>query len=902
MGRPSPITNPPRRHTSPARRGTVLAFSAIVGFVLFSSTLLLCDVSGVKPGEQWPWLVDRLLAVPVQLTDLSDLRYYAVPVGLALLLLWGRAGARARGGLADYWFEILAAATLLWACASAWINGSWEQSRGWLFWLACGLGWAVALGRVGSVRHVKGALAAASIVAILAGGLSLAHRQALGERFFQLPVGPITLTASLGALWTAMGSVWLFGAVTTKYREISTPTPRLRRSGKELPDRRWVESTPFPAILWVTVVSMAALMMLLAANRRGAWMGLLAAWAAVGGMVLWERCRSRSHRAILIVAALITLSGAAWYVRGQARSAEVAASLPLRVRSIYWRTMWTAIPDSPIWGAGPDRFVIKATTAQARQRADEPKILHGTVDFDGHNEWLQAVFELGSPGGLFYVALPIGAIVAGWRRWRRSEGRERVMILALLAGLIEICVAEASSVNLRSPILPGWYWTILGLTVALGHLAPSESASAARGTSQAAGRAMGILAAMAILAIVVFDVRAAMHHAQGRALLHKNDAQAEIELEQAVGRFGAARWLSSRNYLAAARSNQLRARYETAQAAATMPASNQQDVGALGHRAVEAWQELWRACPGYLDTGFRLAEAQMMTGDPAAARGTLEILLRDINPYDKQGNILLIQIGGLDAAGKLECVRRALRADQWEDILLATGTESLKSPEITAAWPGRVEQALRDVAQPSEADWVDSLAPETLRIEAFRRAGLGDLAGAERVQFAAAGAYDRLARKYAAVRRKWPAEVDAWYLAARFLFMLDPSRYREVFERIQRAEFYVIDSVPSTVVPNAASSAELVGGRIMPMEMPDKLAPFWRFSAMMHLAMKKDPGQINLRIHWSLPAEARTPERTYAELGRLAVEIVKIYESRPESSRPPSFPELVGLAQKLGTR
>jgi hypothetical protein len=292
----------------------------------------------------------------------------------------------------------------------------------------------------------------------------------------------------------------------------------------------------------------------------------------------------------------------------------------------------------------------------------------------------------------------------------------------------------------------------------------------------------------------------------------------------------------------------------------------------------------------------------MMTGDLPGARATLEVFLRDIHPYDKQGNILLIQVGELDAAGKLECVRRALRADQCEDLLLSVATECLRSQDVAAAWPGRVEQALRDISQPVENTWADPLAPETLRIEAFRLAAVGNLVGAERVQFAAAEAYDRLARKYASVRRKWPAEVDAWYVAARFLFMLDPGRYREVFERVQRAEFYVIDSVPSSLVPNAPPAAELVGGRIMPMEMPEKLAPFWRFAALMHLAMKKEPGQINLRIHWSLPLDARTDERATAELGRLALELVRIYESRPESARPPSHPELMGLAQRFGPR
>ena len=83
-------------------------------------------------------------------------------------------------------------------------------------------------------------------------------------------------------------------------------------------------SEPFPALLWAVVIFGIALMLLLAANRRGAWIGLLAAWGAIGGIVLWERCRNRIQRGILIVAALGALCAAALYVRGQARSSQVA--------------------------------------------------------------------------------------------------------------------------------------------------------------------------------------------------------------------------------------------------------------------------------------------------------------------------------------------------------------------------------------------------------------------------------------------------------------------------------------------------------------------------------------------------------------------------------------------------
>lgn len=886
------------------------------GMVLFSATILLCDVSGVKPGEQWPWWVDRILAIPVQLTDLTDLRAYALPMGLAVLLgivalkRNGPSPGMVRHGGA-WWFEVLGLATVAWACLSAWRNGTWELSRGWVFGLTCGIGWAILLGRFCNVRDVFRVLIAGSMVAAAAGLLSLAHRQGLGERFFQLPVGPITLTASLGALWTAVATVWLASALAQR-RELSLVSiARREEKTSKSPRKRHNDVMP-PAstapsaksILWTIAVGVVSLLLLLAANRRGAWMGLLAAWALVGGIVLWERWRSRGRRSLLVIAALIALTGAGWYVRGQARSTDAAVSVPLKVRSIYWGKMAEMIPQSPIWGFGPDQFVVKMTTALSRQRAEEPRVLHGTVDYDGHNEWLQATFELGIPGVLLYLSLPVAAAIGGWRQWRRSEGVRRVLLLALVAGLIEVCISEVSSVNLRFPFVQAWYWTLLGLTIAMSRADGSNGETRESPSVGFAARGACLLTAIFIVAIVAIDLRAAMHHAQGRALLNNKDAQATRELELATGRFGAARWLSSHTYLAASFSNQLRPIYSVATSQPSSDSSTtMKSVAAdLGRRAIDAWSDVFRVCPGYLDTGFRLAEAQMMAGDIAASRRTLETFLNDLNPYDRQGNILQIQIGGLDPTGRLECIRRALRNDQMETVFVTTANECLASADVASKWPGRVAQALRDVAGPSESAWQDSLAPETLRIEAFRLIGLGDYAGAERVQFAAAQAYEKLASRSAPEQRRWTAEADTWFLSAQFLFGLNPTKYAEVFERICRAERCVIGSLLTEAVPNADPNAELVGGRLMPLELPETLSPLWHFSAMMHLVMKKDPNQINLRITWSLPADQRSSDRTFAELGRLSWELVRIFETQPESGRPPSYPRLVELARQFSPR
>ena len=449
-----------RSEAAPEHPGTAsrdmaaLIIPAIVGLVLFASTLLLCDTPSTA--GHWPLRIDRFLAAPIELSEPSDLRLYAIPVGLAVLLFVMAGRGRSTGIVSTRsasWFEILGALTVGWACASAWKNNSWDQSRGWIFSLACGVAWAALLGRIYVGRCFRGTFLIAAAVAAIGAALSLAHRQLLGEAYYQLPIGPITLTASLGALWAAMAVVWL-GAIIAR-----------RWSAQGNNDDRTAPAAA--AIVAAAILAIFSLTLLAASARRGAWLGLLTGVGVAAVAASWTYSSSRRSQSIVTAIALAVLTAMGAYVWSQSRSADIAVSLPLKYRSIYWGKMQEMIPKSPIWGQGPDEFVVKMTTAMARQRAEQPTILHGAVDYEGHNEWLQAIYELGIPGGLLYLALPMGTIVAGWRAWRRENGAARLSLLALMAGLVTLCVSETTSINLRHPILQGWYWTLLGLTLAL---------------------------------------------------------------------------------------------------------------------------------------------------------------------------------------------------------------------------------------------------------------------------------------------------------------------------------------------------------------------------------------------------------------------------------------------------
>lgn len=880
---------PAPQREAPAPRAPLSGFVPIVvGVVLFACILLLCEVPGV---QSFPLAVDRLLTAPIALTQLTDLREYAVPVGLALCmgLVALRRAPILRGptsSLRSWWFEGLALATLLWACASAWKNGSWESSRGWVFWTACGMGWAIVLSRIATGNCIRWTVFVGAIVAAAGAVLSIIHYEVLGAAFFQLPVGPITLTASLGAIWGAIAIVWIAGAIVH------------RRAAKRIAVRDGNIARPnSPTLLGMFLAALVAacsLALLFFAGRRGAWLGLVVGGGAAGGLVLWMRYPGKLGRAALIAAVLAGLAAAGGYVRGQARSPESAVSLPLKIRATYWKLMLDSLSRKPIWGVGPDQFMPTGMSALARQRAEQPKVLHGNLDAEGHNEWLQAAYELGLPGGLLYVALPIGVIVVGARRWTRTKGAERILLLALIAGVVVVCVSEASSVNLRHPILHGWYWTLLGLTLAVARGPMDVRDTPLSAPASNAVRIAASFVAIAILAVVANDFRAAVYHAKGRAQMNQDAAQAAEKLEFATGRFGAARWLSTRFDLGTAQSNVLRNSRVPSALRRPDDATGETEMTRLwGEKAVATWRAVFRTSPGYLDSGFRLAEAQNSAGDTEGAVATLDTYLRGVNPYDTQANVLLANIAGRPPMDNLKAVCRGLRSGAMSRWLVGPATRSLGTQEGIGQWPVRVEQAKQDVAKPSETDWKDPLAPEILRVEGLRLATLRRFAEAAEVQRMAAEAYQRLDASGSPVARPMPAVADAWYGAARLLFDADPLQYATAFTRILEAEKSVRVGIAGDVEDKrqqAELGAAVLGSRT------EELSQLMRFSAKLHLIAQGDVRSAQLRIRWSLTQP--TPEAIDAELGRMALELIQTYRETPEDRRPREFLRVAKIAQR----
>ncbi|MCZ6684162.1 MAG: O-antigen ligase family protein, partial [Planctomycetota bacterium] len=761
------MKNPSEMHRHVPVRVSWIA-SIWVGVILAMATLVFCRIA---ESDRFPASSPALskltavLTVPITMARPADLRQYSLPIGLAGLLIffalyappWTKGDdeiKRDDGEIsADrfvHWFAACGAAVVAIAVGSALYNDSWDFSKGWIFHLTVGLGWALLIGRLASVEMVERILLGGFVVALVAIGLSFWHRDLSGLRDVQWPIGPVTITAALGALWAAAA---------------------VGRSAALLLARSSEARTSRVAIGLTILALVLSLLLLLNAGRRAGWLGLA---AAVAFLILTLSWKGRSRRAVRfgIAPTVLALAGlGAWWLVTQAASPvrEVGGSIALR--TAVWQRTIELTSDGLLLGHGPDMFVCEMTTAMARAKAETPHLLHGEIAAAAHNEWLQSVFELGVIGGPAYLALPLIAIVGGLATlFGLPKNGRGLQAIPVCAGLVAIVVVESVSINLRNPIMPAWYWTFMGLALACSRGTAGRGIRLPDWAPRDSVLRFVVCGVATVILLVVFnDMLSGTERARVRRFRGPDRLRATAEaLRPAVDRLGARQCLEAGIALARARSDVVRGIRDTGSGTTDSPRLELgREHARWSQSAVEAWEEVSKRSPGYPGVGVGLAEALMDAGRLDDARETLERILRDVDPYDARANLLYVRFLEDDRAGRLQCVRRAVRDGAITEEMLDVVEACLREPEAAAAWSSGVTEAERSVSASAESD---KSAPEDLRIEAARLDRRGDAVGAARLQATAARAYLRLYESNDAHRRPADAEWDAWYRAAEYSY------------------------------------------------------------------------------------------------------------------------------------
>ena len=833
----------------------------------------------------------RCLTLPIATPGVADVRDVIAPAacGIALLgfgiagLLSGRDDEpkRASKNPATRWLVATAGVVLLIAVLSTYRNHTLGLSWGWIVRFASGATWAVLVARAMTARRVRQCVAGLLVVGLVCLLLSVAHRGGRHLAHFTWPIGPITSTAAFAALWAAMA-----GAVAL-HRRLSLVT------------------------LLAAGVCVVSVYVLVQTGRRGPALGLVGALTFIAVMLLRGRL---SLRAVKIAIPIVAILGAGAYVAKQHLSDDRATSGTLALRFEYWRLAAHMIGESPSLGTGPDVFVVEMTNAVAPLRAAAPRFYHGNIDPYAHNEWIQAAVELGIPGGLLYFALPIGVLVlAARRRKRRSQfagaggngdvvpaecAADDTVTLALSAGLVALLIIESGSIMLRTPLMPMWYWTLLGLLAAMCRTRPLPQSHSERPTPEEEPRASARAdvppegphtiqslrspAAIACGAVFLFAAWLDMTHATAQT-----DPATATDSPR-LARLYADKTLSDRRVAALLVSR----------------AADRLGDPAVIKDAAERWRALHALVPDLHDTTTRYASALLRAGDADHARRVLErALLPDRNhdarnPYDRDANVLYAKRFTDDAETKLRCVQRALRSAALDDELAGILTSVARSPAVRAILDDELPPARKRIASGASPQ-ADDCGAELIRISALLADldGLGEEALTE--QRIAAHFYQRLEQTNDRYRRGHDAETDGPYRLARMLYDADPGNYVEAYEAIVAAERYAILGMPHESVADPRPEDGFVIGEVVPTVavMPEELRPLWRLSSLLHL-MTGNERHLNIRIMFYLPPEQWNSPAINRELARLVRQAYADLSVMAEDKRPAHYDQLLKRANR----
>ncbi|MCG8406113.1 MAG: O-antigen ligase family protein [Phycisphaerales bacterium] len=867
----------------------VIVITANAGATLFySGTGPIDPASAMMAATTWNPVLYRIaeaLTLPIPTGGIVDVRdgILLTLLGAALLVLGATMlldGRRTPSQLrtqsqnpAERWLWITTGGVTIIAILSSIGNSSFDLSWGWIVRFAAGAGWAILLARVFTKAMIRQTVIGLLAVATSSLLLTIAHRADLHLTHFRWPIGPITITAALAAVWAALAAGIV--ATTVSHRRLN-----------------W-------GVILAFVTCLICIYVLQQTGRRAPALGFATGVGLVGAMLVWNEFKTRRAKVILLgIIAAAFISGAS-YVILQSRATERTKSGPIALRLALWKTSAGMIWNRLSLGSGPDTFVVEMTNALTPRRAESPHFYHGDISVNAHNEWIQSAVELGVPGGLFYLAVPLGPMWLAWRRRRahaefvESDGNERfsfmpdlkdrAILTALCAGLITVITTDAASITLRDSIMPVTYWTLIGLlaacfrkTVRHEKKQPVESDSTVRPSKHFAAT----IRAVVLIVLSIFCIGISYKDLSNA---RKSPAEASILLDETPTRLFSAKTLTARENMARRASRLARSHPDETRI----------------EKALTRWRAHYLLIPGLADTPSRYADALLLGGRKDQARRVLEHALSpSLNPYEPTANTLYAKhFANNDPVAALRCVQRALRHSALNAALVEILKDAATDAGVNDVLRNELPDARKRVSSKTPPSATD-VSIELLRIHAFLRFDAGQHAQALADQRLIAEYYAFLEKTNHRYRRGHDAETDAFFLLAKMLYESDPANYREAYDAIVAAERYAILGIRHDQVRNPQPEYGFVVGQVVPTEtLPRRWYPLWNLSALLKVVSGHDQF-LEYRIFFGRPPQDWNQRVLNRELARLARRAYEDLTRIPAGKRPRHYNSLPDMANR----
>lgn len=266
-----------------------------------------------------------------------------------------------------------------------------------------------------------------------------------------------------------------------------------------------------PLLLAIALLLQAAALIL--SGSRGAMIATaIAAGALLLAVAAGARRRSVWRLGGGLVLLLVLLAGSGVLTTGSARLATLTLPNDINVRLAIWEATWQLVIHHP-WGVGPGGY------ADAILRF-LPAGFGVSRAYQAHNDWLQALAELGLPGFLLLLLVFL-ALARQWRPLIDNRGDsssiwlERGMLLALGAALMHALVdfnlSSRPGVALTAVVILG---TLLGIAGRRAAADADDAPAGAEATREASPTRRRILphalwagTTLAGLLLVAHDIR-----------------------------------------------------------------------------------------------------------------------------------------------------------------------------------------------------------------------------------------------------------------------------------------------------------------------------------------------------------------------------------------------------------
>lgn len=193
-------------------------------------------------------------------------------------------------------------------------------------------------------------------------------------------------------------------------------------------ERRWLQC------LCGVLVSLLAVVAIVATLSRGAWLALLGAGVVLAvGWFLAGRRRLAAGVAVLLVAGagVAVLASVAGMRGGVVERLRSLGDSPARAH--LWRAGLRLFRARPVLGWGLDAFQL----AFPKERTPEYwQVEWGITPLKAHNEVVHTLATQGLVGATALLVMVGGLVLAGRRAWLQAGAKERLLLVAVIAGVV----------------------------------------------------------------------------------------------------------------------------------------------------------------------------------------------------------------------------------------------------------------------------------------------------------------------------------------------------------------------------------------------------------------------------------------------------------------------------------